>query len=376
MVSSICALIWSTRRFDVLLLAGAVDDRGLLLLDDDLLGAAEHRGGHVLELDAEVFRDQLAAGEDGDVLEHGLAAVAEAGGLDRGDLEPAAQLVDDEGGERLAFHVLGHDQQRLAGLHDRLQHRQHRLQARELLLVQQHEGVLELGQHLLGIGDEVGREIAAVELHALDDLDLGLQRLGLLDRDDAFVADLLHRLGDHLADLGIAVRGDGADLCHLRGRADLLRALLDVLHHGADRDVDAALEVHRVHAGGHRFGAFLDDRLGEHGRGGGAVTGGVVGLLGDLAHHLRAHVLELVLELDFLCHRHAVLGDARRAEALVEHDVAALGAERHLHRVGQDVDAAQHLVARIAAKSYVFRSHFKSLHSCLLYSCLMLTRSS
>src|SRR5262245_65689987 len=87
-------------RLDVLLLAGAVDDGGLLLLDDDLLGAPEHRGGHVLELDAKVFRDQLAAGEDRDVLEHGLAAVAEAGRLDGGDLEPAAQLVDHERGER------------------------------------------------------------------------------------------------------------------------------------------------------------------------------------------------------------------------------------------------------------------------------------
>ena len=40
---------------DVLLLAGAVDDRGLFLLDHDLLGAAEHRRRHAFELDAEVF---------------------------------------------------------------------------------------------------------------------------------------------------------------------------------------------------------------------------------------------------------------------------------------------------------------------------------
>jgi hypothetical protein len=209
--------------------------------------------------------------------------------------------------------------------HDRLEHRQHRLQAGELLLVQEDVGVLEIGHHLLGVGDEVGREIAAVELHALDDLDLGVERLGLLDRDHAFIADLLHRLGDHLADLGVAVRRDGADLGHFSGRADLLRALLDVLHHGRDRDVDAALEVHRVHAGGDRLGAFLHDRLGQHGRGGGAVAGGVVGLLGDLAHHLGAHVLELVLELDLLRHRHAVLGDARAPKLLSSTTLRPLG---------------------------------------------------
>ena len=231
--------------------------------------------------------------------------------------------------------------------------------------MQEHVGVFELGDHLLGVGDEVGREIAAVELHALDDLDFGLERLGFLDRDDALVADLLHRLGDHLADGCVAVGGDGADLGDFGRRADLLRALLDVGDDGGDREIDAALEIHRVHAGGHRLGAFLDDRGREHGRGRGAVAGLVVGLLRHFAHHLRAHVLELVFELDLLGDGDAVLGDAGSAEALLDHDVAALGAERHLHRVGERLDAAQHAVARVAGKSYVFRSHC----CCLLEIC-------
>jgi hypothetical protein len=85
----------------------------------------------------------------------------------------------------------------------------------------------------------------------------------------------------------------------------------------------------------------------EYGRGGGAVTGLIRGPRGDLAHQLRAHVLELVLELDILGDGHAVLGDARRTERLVEQDVAAFRAERHAHGMGQSVDPAQHPVARI-----------------------------
>jgi hypothetical protein len=50
--------------------------------------------------------------------------------------------------------------------------------------------------------------------------------------------------------------------------------------------------------------------------------------LNAFAHHLGAHVLELVLKLDFLGDGDAVLGDAGCAERLVEHDVAALGAPR------------------------------------------------
>src|SRR4249919_831702 len=69
--------------FDVGLLAGTVDDRGVFLVDHHLLGATKHGERDVLELDAEVFTDRLAAGENGDVLQHGLAAIAEARRLHR-----------------------------------------------------------------------------------------------------------------------------------------------------------------------------------------------------------------------------------------------------------------------------------------------------
>jgi hypothetical protein len=48
--------------------------------------------------------------------------------------------------------------------------------------------------------DEVRRQVAAVELHALDHVELVVQRLAFFDGDDAFLADLLHGLGDDLAD--------------------------------------------------------------------------------------------------------------------------------------------------------------------------------
>ena len=79
----------------------------------------------------------------------------------------------------------------LPRLHHGFQDRQQRLQAGELLLVDEDVGLFQLGDHLVGVGDEVGREIAAVELHAFDDVELGLEALGFLDRDHAFVADLL-----------------------------------------------------------------------------------------------------------------------------------------------------------------------------------------
>src|SRR6266852_2112841 len=48
--------------------------------------------------------------------------------------------------------------------------------------------------------------------------------------------------------------------------------------HGDDRLVDAALQIHRVHAGGDELEAFVADRLCEHRGRRGAVAGDVRGL--------------------------------------------------------------------------------------------------
>src|SRR5678816_4520257 len=58
------------------------------------------------------------------------------------------------------------------------------------------EAVLEDALILIRIRDEIRREIAAVELHAVDRLERGLEAACLLDRDHAILADLLHCFGD------------------------------------------------------------------------------------------------------------------------------------------------------------------------------------
>src|SRR5437764_8371229 len=78
---------------DVGLLAAAVDDRRVLLLDADLLGLAEHVERDVLELDAEILADDLTTRQDRDVFEHRLAAITKARRLDRGHLEAARSLL-------------------------------------------------------------------------------------------------------------------------------------------------------------------------------------------------------------------------------------------------------------------------------------------
>lgn len=92
--------------------------------------------------------------------------------------------------------------------------------------------------------------------------------------------------------------------------------------------------------GGDVAQTLADERLGEDGGGGRTVTGHVVGLGRHLLHQLRAEVLVRVVQLDLARDGDTVVGDGGGTELLVDDDVAALGADRHLHRVGKLVDAA------------------------------------
>ena len=76
---------------------------------------------------------------------------------------------------------------------------------RDLLLVDQNIGIFEHHFHPLGVGDEIRRKIAAVELHAFHGDQLRHHGLRFFHRDDAVFAHLLHRVGNDVSDGFIAV---------------------------------------------------------------------------------------------------------------------------------------------------------------------------
>src|SRR6266536_579122 len=334
---------------DVLFAAGALDDGGLVLGHRDAPRATQQVERDVLQLEADLLGDDLAARQDRHVIEHRLAAVAEPGGLDRDRLEGAADLVDHQGRQGLALDVLGDDHQRLARLDDLLEHREQVLGRGDLLVDDQDVGVVEDRLHPLLVGGEVGRDVALVELHALGELQLHPEGLRLVDGDDPVLADLVHRLGDGAADLGV-LRGDGGDGGDLLLGLEVTGVVADVLGDRLDGPLDAALEPQRVGAGGHVAEPLVHQRLRQHGGGGGAVTGDVVGLGRDFLGELGPEVLVVVLELDLLGDRHTIVGDGGRAPLLVEHDVATLGAECHPHHIGELVDTRLQRAPRLGVE--------------------------
>ena len=161
---------------------------------------------------------------DRDVFEHCLAAIAEARSLNGSNIERAAELVHDQGREGFAFDVFGDDEQRTAHFGNLLQDRQQVAHVRDLLFVDQDEGLVENGFHAVRIGDEVRRKIAAVELHSFDDFEQRVHRLRFFDRDDAVFADLVHRFSDDRADRLVAVGRNRSDLCDRVARNRLRKA--------------------------------------------------------------------------------------------------------------------------------------------------------
>jgi hypothetical protein len=70
--------------------------------------------------------------------------------------------------------------------------------------------------HLVGVGDEVGREVAAVELHAFDDVELGLEALASSTVMTPSLPTFSIASAIMSPMVGVAVGRDGADLGDLR----------------------------------------------------------------------------------------------------------------------------------------------------------------
>jgi len=268
-------------------------------------------------------------------------------------------LFTTEGGQGFAFDVFSHDQQRTAGLGDLLQHGQQVADVADLLVENQDVGIFQNRDLLVGVVDEVGRQVAAVELHAFDDVQFVVQGLAVFDGDDAFLADLVHRVGDDFTDRGVAIGRNRADLGDFFAGGARLGQLLQLFHSHGDRFVDAALQVHGIDAGGNVLEAFLDHGLSQYGCRRGAVAGGVGRLGSHFLDQLGADVFELVFQFDFLGDRDAVLGDGGGAEGAVEHDIAALGTQRGFNSVGEGVHAADNAYAGVVAEQNLLSSHCK-----------------
>src|SRR5690554_3658624 len=336
--------------FDRLAVTSAIDDDGVFFGNFNALGLAEVFDGGFLKRHAGFFGDHYAARQDGDVFQHGFATVANARSLDCGSLQDAADVVHNQRGQCFAFDVFCNDQQRTAGLGNLLQDGQQVADVADFLVEDQDIRIFQHRNLLVWVVDEVGRQVAAVELHAFDDVEFVVQRLAVFNGNDAFLANLVHGIGNDLANGGVGVGRNGTNLGDFLAGGARLGQLLQLFHSHGNGFVDTALQVHGVDAGGNVLQAFFNDGLGQHGSRGGAVAS-VVGSLGsNFLDQLSADVFEFVFEFDFFGNRYTVFSDGRCAERTVEHNVATLGAQGCLDSIGENVYATYDANACVIAE--------------------------
>src|SRR3974390_2795596 len=159
------------------------------------------------------------------------------GALTAATLRPPRSLFTTRVRKCLAFYIFGNHEERLAGLHHRFEERQQLVESREFLFIDQNVWVLHFDPHLLGVGDEVRRDVAAIKLHTLDYFELGRERLRLLRGDNPLVANLLHGIGNKAANLFIAVSRNRADLGNLLVRGHVFRMFLQIGNNRCDSEV-------------------------------------------------------------------------------------------------------------------------------------------
>mmetsp|Transcript_80850 Transcript_80850/g.168729 ORF Transcript_80850/g.168729 Transcript_80850/m.168729 type:complete len:618 (+) Transcript_80850:65-1918(+) len=336
------------------LLASSLHDHSLILGHGEGLASAQLGDLHVLELVTQLLAEELSAGEDGEILHDGLAAVTEARSLQSGNLQSSSQLVHDEDSQGLAINVLGHQDQGFLDPGSLLQDREDGLHTRDFLVVEQHQGVLHLDLLGLGVGDEVRRDVPSVDLHTLNDLQLVHQGLAVLNSDGAILSDLLESRGDQVANELIAVGSDGSNaLDALRGldhgglRSEVLQDHLHSLIH-------TSLDVHGVHASGNGLASFSEDRSREDRGSGGAIAGNIVRLARDLLHELGANVDHGErLQVDGLRNCHTILGHLGGAEGLLDDHISALGSHGDRNGIGQPVATLQHEGSGLSAMADV-----------------------
>ncbi len=342
---------------NVIGLASAINDGGVFFANFDGFGLTQVRQGNLVERQADFFGNYLAACKHSNVFEHGFAAVAKARSFNSNHFEHATNGIDYQSSQCFAVYVFCNHQQGAASFGNLLQCGQQLADVADFLVAQQHQRVFQNSRLLFRLVDEVGRQVATVKLHTFNHVEFVLQAFAVFYSDYAFFAHFVHCVGNDLADAGVRVGRNRANLRDFFGCGGGLGSGFELLNQCSYGFVDTALQIHGVHARSYVLHAFAHDGLSQHGSCGGAVASVVRGFGSNFLNHLCAHVHELVFELDFFGYRYAVFGNGRSAERTVEHHIAAFRTQCGFYCVGQNVYTFNHAGACICAKNYFFCCH-------------------
>ena len=209
---SISALIWLMRPLMSSSDPAPFDDGGLVLGDDDLArGTEKLQRGRVSSLRPISSEMTVAPVRMAMSWSMALRRSPNPGALTATDLNVPRILLTTSVARASPSTSSAMIKQRSTRLHDLFEDGQHVTHGRDLARDEQDVGVLQNGLLALGVGREIGGDVALVKAHAFDEVHVHAEGLALFNGNDAVLADLVDGVGDHLADLVVG-RGDGRHL--------------------------------------------------------------------------------------------------------------------------------------------------------------------
>ena len=170
------------------------NNRGGVLGDDNLFRRAQHIDGDVIQSQSASFGHKLRLGHNGNILQHRHPSLTETRGFHGRHFDGTAHLVHHQGGKGFPFQILGNQQQRLTGLGRAFQNPQNLLEGADFCIGHQHKSVFQNSLRALLIGHEIGRNIAAIKLHSLDNIHRGGLGFRLFNGNHAILGDLTERV--------------------------------------------------------------------------------------------------------------------------------------------------------------------------------------
>ena len=120
-----------------------VDDCGVFFANFDALCLTELCQGSFFKRHTGFFGNDGTTGKDGDIFEHCFTTVTKTRCFDSCSFEDAADVVDDQRSQSLAFDVFSHDQQWAARLGNLLKYGQQITNVADLLVVNQNIGIIQ-----------------------------------------------------------------------------------------------------------------------------------------------------------------------------------------------------------------------------------------
>ena len=210
------------------------------------------------------------------------------------------------------------------------------MQARNLFIGNENEGVFNNRFHFIGVCNHISGSIATVKLHTFNSRKLRIHRLAFFYGDNAVFTNNFHCF----CNKGAYFRATCRDCSRLLNSFIAFNGLgnaLQVRNRCINSLFNTFLQDDRVCARGKVFQPFAHNRLRQNNSSRRTVTSNVVGFRRYFFYKLRAHVFKGISKLDFFCNSNTVVGDKGSAVFLVKHNVSALRAKRNFNSISEYV---------------------------------------